>query len=289
MLSILIPVYNRDIRELVVSLNKQAKELFVPYEIICIDDCSTRYREGNREVNKIDNCLLTELDENAGRAKIRNVLTEKAKHPYLLFLDCDMLPVRSDFISTYWANRDNDVVCGGILYRKSDCRKNTKLHYHYGVRREIYNFEKKKEYSFLSGNFFIKKEVLEAVSFNDHIAGYGHEDTYFGLMLKKRGYKLRFIDNPAYHTGLNENEVFLANTRSAINNLFHEDKDLEKELQKNVRLSAFGLKHPVLLRIAGKGYALNRIWIEKILPVMPSVYLLDFYKLSYFGYLYGSK
>lgn len=289
MLSILIPVYNRDIRELVISLNKQANELGVPYEIICIDDCSTMYKEENREIKKMDNCLLTELDANAGRSEIRNRLTDAAKHPYLLFLDCDMLPVKSDFISTYWENRDSDVVCGGILYRESDCTKRTKLHYHYGVRREVYDFEKKKEYSFLSGNFFIKKAVLEAVSFNNRIAGYGHEDTYFGLMLKKRGYKLLFINNPAYHTGLNESGVFLANTRSAINNLFHEDKDLEKELQENVRLSDFGIKHPALLRIAGMGYRLNRVWIEKVLPVVPSVYLLDFYKLSYFGYLYGNK
>ncbi|MGL4332149.1 MAG: glycosyltransferase family 2 protein, partial [Bacteroidales bacterium] len=281
MLSILIPVYNRDVRELVISLNKQANELGVPYEIICIDDCSTRYKEENREIKKIDNCLLTELDANAGRSEIRNRLIESAKYPYLLFLDCDMLPVKSDFISMYWENRDNDVVCGGILYRKSDCTKCTRLHYHYGIRREVYDFEKRKEYAFLSGNFFIKKEVLETVSFNNLIAGYGHEDTYFGLMLKKRGYKLCFINNPAYHTGLNESGVFLANTRSAINNLFHEDKDLEKDLQENVRLSDFGLKHPTLLRIAGKGYRLNKVWIEKVLPVVPSVYLLDFYKLSY--------
>ena len=40
MLSILVPIYNENVVELVSILQHQCEELELEYEIICIDDCS---------------------------------------------------------------------------------------------------------------------------------------------------------------------------------------------------------------------------------------------------------
>ncbi|MGL5318046.1 MAG: glycosyltransferase family 2 protein, partial [Bacteroidales bacterium] len=275
MLSILIPVYNQDVRALVGSLDRQARALGVSYEILCMDDGSEKFKSENRQLNALENCVVSELGQNVGRAKIRNALIGAAKYAYVLFLDCDMRMVHDDFVAKYWALRQKDVVCGGIAYRKQDCNRETKLHYYYGLRREVYSASGGKNPSFLTGNFFTNKEVLASVGFNRKLSGYGHEDTLFGLNLEQQGYKITYTDNPAYHTGVNTSEVFLRNTRSAIENLFQEDKTLEKELQACVRLARFALRYPVLTRVLGRGYGMNRRWIEKLLPVIPSVYLLD--------------
>ena len=53
MISICIPIYNFDVRQLVISLHKQAQNLKVRSEIILIDDFSNEhYRNINSKVCK---------------------------------------------------------------------------------------------------------------------------------------------------------------------------------------------------------------------------------------------
>ena len=91
MLSILIPTYNYDCTRLVGDLHRQAERLGVAYEIIVADDASPipTYKERNRAINALAHCRLIELEENVGRARIRNRLADEAQHEWLLFMDAD--------------------------------------------------------------------------------------------------------------------------------------------------------------------------------------------------------
>jgi hypothetical protein len=40
------------------------------------------------------------------------------------------------------------------------------------------------------------------------IEGYGHEDTIFGCNLRRLGYRIKDIDNPVVHLGLNTTDKF---------------------------------------------------------------------------------
>ena len=72
-LSICVPVFNFDVTELVKKLDKQAGLLSVPFEIVCIDDCSDeKFIKINKEIcSKYGKYI--ELKENIGRSKIRNL------------------------------------------------------------------------------------------------------------------------------------------------------------------------------------------------------------------------
>ena len=53
MLSILIPIFNFDVTDLVLELNNQALAANVKYEIILLDDASTdSFREINRNLSR---------------------------------------------------------------------------------------------------------------------------------------------------------------------------------------------------------------------------------------------
>ena len=99
MISVCVPVYNFNITALVDELLKQSAQINVPTEIIVIDDCSNLFKDENQKVSK--DAKYIELSENIGRAKIRNRFLEYAKYKFLLFLDCDSLVVKNDFLLKY--------------------------------------------------------------------------------------------------------------------------------------------------------------------------------------------
>ncbi|MCC6723970.1 MAG: glycosyltransferase, partial [Saprospiraceae bacterium] len=102
MLSILIPIFNFDIRPLVKDLHEQCETLGIGYEIVCFDDGSTsEYKLLNKEIWKLPNVIYREMPQNLGRSAIRNALGKAARFDFLLFMDCDSKVVSSDFIKNY--------------------------------------------------------------------------------------------------------------------------------------------------------------------------------------------
>ena len=76
MLSILLPVYNFDVRKLVKQLHEQGNMLEIPFEIICTDDGSEEeFKNLNSELEKLYSVSYQELKNNLGRSKIRNYLS----------------------------------------------------------------------------------------------------------------------------------------------------------------------------------------------------------------------
>ena len=72
-LSVLIPVYQRAVGELVRALRAQASRWPGPVEILLLDDCSSEeFRQLNQPLAALPGVRYRELPQNTGRAAIRH-------------------------------------------------------------------------------------------------------------------------------------------------------------------------------------------------------------------------
>lgn len=225
MISVLIPVYNFDVRPLVESLARQCSALGLPWEIVCLDDGSTEaFRSMNRSLQAIPGVRYEELSQNVGRSAIRNRLAERAAFPYLLFMDCDSAVVRPDFMAQYAAHcRSDAVLYGGRVYAaEPPGNADFLLHWTVGKAREEWSAERRAKrpwHAFMTNNFLIPKEIFQSIRFDERLREYGHEDTLFGMELERRQVPVLHLDNPLEHIGLESAEVFLRKSELAVRNL----------------------------------------------------------------------
>ena len=191
MISILIPIYNFDVRLLVEKLHHQGNLLTVDFEIICVDDASSEdFKAINQTVAGLSAVRLIELDKNIGRAAIRNFLASEAHFPYLLFMDGDSAPLDNNYLKRYQDQLSpTALLYGGRCYQASaPIEKNLYFHWYYGSKRESQKaaFRKLNPYqSFMTNNFLIPKVLFEKIKFDEGLRQYGHEDTIFGSTTAK--------------------------------------------------------------------------------------------------------
>ncbi|MDP2688324.1 MAG: glycosyltransferase family A protein [Aequorivita sp.] len=293
MISILIPTYNYSVFSLVENLQKQCENANVTFEILVLDDASTDKNnvEENSKINSLENCSFEILEKNIGRSKIRNLLAEKAKYAWLLFLDADTFPSNSNFIQHYLEvfSRENSVIFGGIEYPKNTA-ENFSLRYKYGTERESISLEErlKNPYrSFITMGFAIKKEVFEKIKFNENLAGYGYEDSVFALDLHKRNIALLHIDNPVIHLNLENTGDFIKKSELALQSLskFYNNGAIDGETVKILK-TYLKIKKWNLLFIAKKLFALLKNPLLKNLnSPKPSLFFFDLYRLGYLSSL----
>ncbi|MCH2045082.1 MAG: glycosyltransferase family 2 protein [Saprospiraceae bacterium] len=226
MLSILIPVYNYEISHLLKALYKQANETTVEIEFVVVDDASDIYfLEKNAWIKQLESVQYITASENMGRSKIRNYLASLATFDYLLFMDCDSMPVDEQYLQNYLQNLDPKVLLyGGRVYQAEPPKNTTDyFHWYYGRHREVQSAGVRQENpydSFMSNNFLIPKAIFLQIQFEEELKQYGHEDTLFGLELKKQKVKIQHLDNPLIHVGLDPVEAFLAKTIKGVENLY---------------------------------------------------------------------
>lgn len=289
MLSVLIPVYNSDVRELVRQLIQQLEKANQPAEIICIDDASqNEWKERNREISGWKFVCYDELEQNTGRSRIRNLLAEKAKYDWLLFMDGDSLVNHDGYIQHYlkYINAPKQLVYGGTEYgpRPSDQKKI--LHWLYGTERECVNAEKRNQNkfgTFKTNNFMISKWLFMQVRFDETVKGYGHEDTLFAQDLERKGFDILHIENPLMHGGLEENTDFLSKQAHAIDNLVK--LYLQHKIGNEIRLVGFynKMKKLNLLWLVKRLYLKNENKLrQNLLSDHPKLGNLDRLKLSWF-------
>lgn len=285
MLSILIPTYNYDCLGLVEELHRQAQTLSFPIEILVADDGSKEeLKRNNRKINKLNNCIFIELSENVGRAKIRNFLSGKAQYNLLLFIDSDAGLVSKDFLQDYVAAlQSNDVVCGGLIYDRPIPSVQSSLRYYYGIYAEERSARRRNLHpyaQFSSFSFLIKKRTFQRILFDESFTEYGHEDTAFGMELEKSGVKIKHINNPLYHLGLEKNEDFLNKTEKGIETLYRCSDKLSghvRLLQTYKKIKKYKLQAPLAsLFRATKGYLK-----KNLLSPHPNMKLFALYKLGY--------
>ena len=231
MLSICIPHYNFVNEKLFTELHHQCFALSIEFEILVIDDASETENKIYLSSTISKFCRVIFLDENVGRSKIRNLLAQKAKYEWLLFLDGDSAISNGNFISFYLDNLKADIISGGRTYHNQEPNDQYFLHWNYGFKIESNAYAQ-----FHSNNFMIKKHVFDKLKFDESITNYGYEDVVFGLEAKKIGLHLININNKVLHTGLKTNADFLIDIKLALLNLckveaIRKDLQIEKEVK----------------------------------------------------------
>lgn len=291
MLSILIPVYNFDVTALVSELQKQCEAASIVYEIICIDDASSvHFKKLNQDIQEISNCKLIFLNENIGRAAIRNKLAQEAQYAYVYFLDCDAKIENHRLIENYLKLLDEDtLISGGRIYQAEQPKENKYyLHWLWGKKRELFDASERMKdpvNHFLSNNFILSRKVVLQFPFDETIRGYGYEDVYFAHVLRMNEIKIKHIENPVIHEGLDENIALLNKFEEAAKNLIRLKAAAKQKNQPFIikgKLITYWqvFDIPILKSIARiKAKVLLPLLKKNLLSANPYLKLLDLYRL----------
>lgn len=294
-LSILMPSYDNVCTELTKKICQQASAIHdIEFEILVADDGGKdeKVKAENSKINNLPGCNYIVREHNVGRAAIRNVLANKAKGDWLLFLDSDISVLNDNFVKAYTDSIGMaDVVCGGVEMSTIAPPKGN-LRYKY-EQHESHNHTAEKRNSrpyqaFRTTNFMISKEVKEKVRFDERFRGYGYEDVMYGKNLKEQGFTIAHIDNPVTYTKFEDNATYLKKIREAMTTL----SLFSNELQG----------YSPLLKVANKLNKIHITWFALLLhwlfkgietasltSTRPSLTLLKAYKLGAYLSIHHKK
>ena len=287
-LSILIPVFNYSVQQLVRSLLLQRTDWPGPMEIVLLDDGSREeMRAANRPLGNEEGVTYRELPRNVGRAAIRNQLAAAAQHEWLLLLDNDSRLPDSQFLARYAARHTAAaVLIGGTCYEATPpADPALRLRWQYGQAREARPATARQAQphgQLTINNALIQTQVFRQFPLDERLTGYGHEDTKLGLQLAAAHVPVLHLDNPVLHDGLEPAAVFLQKTEQAVHNLakVHRDEGLGTDsrlLQTALRLQRLGLGPAAAATLRAAAPALR----QQLLSATPRLALLDVLKLGW--------
>ena len=301
-LSILLPSYNNVCVSLVQALQRQADALWgkldkpFRYEIIVADDCSTDAAciDANRVIGDMLHCRYLRMEQNVGRAQIRNVLISESRGDYVLLIDSDLFLCDDNYLYKY-ATSTADVVYGGTRIGGEglamvDNEANTEnlkgnLRYIYEKKAEPSHravFRKLRPNQEISVcNLYARRDIMEAHPFDSRFKAYGYEDVLFGKRLAESGIEVTHIDNPVLINEFEPNSVFVKKTEEAILTLCRFEQDLEGYSNLKTKVSTLGRYIPL---------SLFRLWHRimknkekrNLTGPKPSLLLFKLYKLGFF-------
>lgn len=224
-LSILIPVFNWDVKELLRKLSHQAEVIQDrwPIEILVKDDGSDEFYDIGSMVNELPLVRYESFSVNKGRVAVRNDLIQMANGSHILFLDADMLPDNDDFLHSYigMAEAGNDIICGGISYQQVTEVDDEYSFYLYKSKKTeaLPAFVRNQtpwRYLFTS-NIMLRREIVKEVMFDHRFSGYGFEDVEWAIRLAA-SYSIIHIDNSCTHMGLMKKKQVLSRMYDSIEN-----------------------------------------------------------------------
>lgn len=301
-LSILLPSYNNVCVSLVQVLQRQADALRgkldkpFRYEIIVADDGSTDAAciDANRVIGDMLHCRYLRMEQNVGRAQIRNVLISESRGDYVLLIDSDLFLCDDNYLYKY-ATSTADVVYGGTRIGGEglamvDNEANTE-----NLKGNLrYIYEKKAEPSHWAVfrqlrpnqeisvcNLYARRDIMEAHPFDSRFKAYGYEDVLFGKRLAESGIEVTHIDNPVLINEFEPNSVFVKKTEEAILTLCRFEQDLEGYSNLKTKVTTLGRYIPL---------SLFRLWHRimknkekrNLTGSKPSLLLFKLYKLGFF-------
>ena len=301
-MSILLPSYNNVCVSLVQVLQRQADALRgkldkpFRYEIIVADDGSTDAAciDANRVIGDMLHCRYLRMEQNVGRAQIRNVLISESRGDYVLLIDSDLFLCDDNYLYKY-ATSTADVVYGGTRIGGEglamvDNEANTE-----NLKGNLrYIYEKKAELSHRAAfrqlrpnqeisvcNLYARRDIMEAHPFDSRFKAYGYEDVLFGKRLAESGIEVTHIDNPVLINEFEPNSVFVKKTEEAILTLCRFEQDLEGYSNLKTKVSTLGRYIPL---------SLFRLWHRimknkekrNLTGSKPSLLLFKLYKLGFF-------
>lgn len=301
-LSILLPSYNNVCVSLVQVLQRQADALWgkldkpFRYEIIVADDGSTDAAciDANRVIGDMLHCRYLRMEQNVGRAQIRNVLISESRGDYVLLIDSDLFLCDDNYLYKY-ATSTADVVYGGTRIGGEglamvDNEANTE-----NLKGNLrYIYEKKAEPSHRAAfrqlrpnqeisvcNLYARRDIMKAHPFDSRFKAYGYEDVLFGKRLAESGIEVTHIDNPVLINEFEPNSVFVKKTEEAILTLCRFEQDLEGYSNLKTKVTTLGRYIPL---------SLFRLWHRimknkekrNLTGPKPSLLLFKLYKLGFF-------
>lgn len=288
MISILIPEYNYNCSGLVADLHELCKKACISFEILVMDDASSKFMDENKVIEQLSHCRYVKSEVNQGAARCRNQLAKMAIYDWLLFLDCDLEVTHPAFIEQYLqAIPTNQVVAGAVTYQKDKPEKDKLLRWVYGIKRENTSaFERNKQpwKSLSSVNLLLHRSVYERFPFDEGIKDYGHEDTLYGYVLKKAGIPILHIDNQLIHNGLETSLAFLEKSLVAAMKYQMPPFCDNLELQEEIKLFRVynRLVSCRLNRLFAWKFTLTASLMRRnLLGKHPNLFLFDVYRLGY--------
>lgn len=295
MISICIPLYNYDVRELLQNLVSQLTENSVKWEILISDDASSQIHltEQNlqciQQMEKFPIHYFTQK-KNLGNAANRNFLGSKAKFPWIIFLDADVLPVHSNFIEKYCqalTESKSSILTGNIEYKNSESHS---LRQKYGRKKEVRTSLPEEISSVLEArgaNFAIKTSVFLENNFPQLQEQYGFVDTMFFLQFPENA--LQPIQNPVYHLGIETNTLYVEKVHSSIRNALYIYINFPN-VASQITLIQYFTKYKIVSGLMLLLYSVFGKLIKRNLESNhSSLFLLQLYKLLYFNYLYRNN
>lgn len=277
MLSILIPVYNYNIKPLVQILQQQADDLSIVYEIIVCDDASSNTFD-NESIKNTSNIHYIFNSQNLHISRTRNKLLRLANFPWVLLLDADTIPIHGNFLSNYWLNKNvKSLLSGGFTYPNTLHNNSSTLRLKYGIKIE------KHQHKYSCCNLFFNKNTINQ-RFDEGIISYGFEDTLFFLELQKSNIPIEYIDNKVQHNITESNEAFLEKTTNSClvlaqliqqNKLIYNDTSLSKTYRQLHKLNCL-----FILDILQK--TIHSTLIKNLKSTSPSLLFFSIYKLLAF-------
>lgn len=230
LLSVLVPVFDRDIAPLANALLEEIRgqDLGHQVEIVFVDDASpdrTLAAANRVAIDALGSSFarLLELPRNLGRAGARNRLMAEAEGAWLLFLDADVMPDRKDFLGAYLEScrPESAVVCGGISYALCpEPEPAYSFYLFYGRRASVAPAATRNHCPWrwlFTANVMVRRDVALAVPFEERFHGYGYEDMEWGVRIGQL-YQVVHIDNPVTHLGLLTKQVLQEKVRQAAPN-----------------------------------------------------------------------
>ena len=210
-LSVLIPFLRDDPSALLATLDREGASLAGAVEVVVLDD-GTGDRELTRRLTALTSAIGTPvrvetLTVNLGRAKGRNRLAAHARGRWLLFLDSDMLPDRTDFLAEYLvliAEQAPAVAFGGFSLLQAPPRREHALHRRMAQASDCAPLAQRRatpEKYVYTSNLLVRRDVFETIAFDEAFKGWGWEDVEWAMRVQQR-HPILHVDNTATHLGL---------------------------------------------------------------------------------------
>ncbi len=293
MLSVLIPVYNQDVRLLVTDVHFQCTLANISFEIILLEDGSTDTTVHlNRQVERLTFVRHIIRTENLGRSVTRNELLREATRAFVLFIDGDSSIEQPQYIATYVKlmneNTTHSMFYGGRNYSKYADSPDYYLHWSEGSRKEALTAEQRNAHPstfFHSNNYMCSRSLHIEQTFDESLSEYGYEDLILAHCMTRAGVGIVHIDNPVKHVSLKTNVSYLHDLQKAMANLI-KIKARYPHLQTRL-IQTYSTLHK---------YKLTGLWVLLFTPVAKAMNrdvifhriaakLVDMYKLYYFALL----
>ncbi len=290
-LSILLPCYNRDCSAQINRLCVLAESLQVPawsVEIVIMEDGSAHQEAllANAKACRHELCRHIIRKENSGRAETRNMLAREARYPWLLFMDCDLMPANDDFLERYvqavHLYPEIKVVCGGLLNIQPSfpC-----LRYRYEqATAEQHTLQSRQSHPYAAlsaANIMVHTDVARQIPFDQRFRTYGYEDVMFGRQLRLSEIPILHIDNPVEIRDFETNEQYICKTEQAMRTLRQFADELRDDVTMLKKLKALRRYVPMFVLRLFARYAMSSLR-RNLSGNDPNWRLFNPYKLCYY-------